>query len=46
MFFEGNRYLDFNTMHTLHGRAVAFATGVKLARPDLKVVAMVEMVIC
>lgn len=33
-------YLDFNTMHTLHGRAVAFATGVKLARPDLKVVAM------
>jgi 2-oxoglutarate ferredoxin oxidoreductase subunit beta len=23
--------LDFNTMHTTHGRAVAFATGVKLA---------------
>ena len=33
-------YLDFNTMHTLHGRAVAFATGVKLARPDLEVIAM------
>ncbi|MCP5465354.1 MAG: 2-oxoacid:ferredoxin oxidoreductase subunit beta [Thermotogae bacterium] len=33
-------YLDFNTMHTLHGRAVAFATGVKLARPDLDVIVM------
>lgn len=33
-------YLDFNTMHTLHGRAIAFATGVKLARPDLKVIVM------
>lgn len=31
-------YIDFNTMHTLHGRAIAFATGVKLARPDLKVI--------
>ncbi len=25
-------------MHTLHGRALAFATGVKLARPDLHVI--------
>ncbi len=33
-------YLDFNTMHTLHGRAIAFATGVKLARPEFKVVVM------
>jgi len=33
-------YLDFNTMHTLHGRAIAFATGVKLARPDLNVIVM------
>jgi len=33
-------YLDFNTLHTLHGRAIAFATGVKLARPDMKVVVM------
>jgi 2-oxoglutarate ferredoxin oxidoreductase subunit beta len=33
-------YLDFNTMHTLHGRAIAFATGVKLARPDFDVVVM------
>lgn len=30
--------LDFNTMHTLHGRALAFATGVKMANPDLKIV--------
>ncbi|MFW5827233.1 MAG: 2-oxoacid:ferredoxin oxidoreductase subunit beta [Alkalispirochaeta sp.] len=28
-------YLDFHTLHTLHGRALAFATGVKLSRPDL-----------
>jgi 2-oxoglutarate ferredoxin oxidoreductase subunit beta len=31
-------YLDFHTMHTIHGRAVAFATGVKMGRPDLKVI--------
>jgi 2-oxoglutarate ferredoxin oxidoreductase subunit beta len=30
--------LDFNTIHTLHGRALAFATGIKLANPSLKVV--------
>jgi len=30
--------LDFNTMHTTHGRALAFATGIKLTRPELKVV--------
>ncbi|MEN6477750.1 MAG: 2-oxoacid:ferredoxin oxidoreductase subunit beta [Rectinema sp.] len=33
-------YLDFDTLHTAHGRALAFATGVKLARPDLKVIVM------
>jgi 2-oxoglutarate ferredoxin oxidoreductase subunit beta len=33
-------YLDFDTLHTAHGRALAFATGIKLARPDLKVVVM------
>ncbi len=27
-----------DTLHTLHGRAIAYATGVKLARPELKVV--------
>lgn len=31
-------YLDFNTLHTTHGRALAFATGVKLARPELQVI--------
>ncbi len=31
-------YMDFNTLHTTHGRAIAFATGIKLANPDLKVV--------
>lgn len=31
-------YVDFHTMHTLHGRALAFATGIKLSRPDLKVI--------
>ncbi len=31
-------YLDFNTLHTTHGRALAFATGIKLANPDMKVI--------
>lgn len=31
-------YMDFNTLHTTHGRALAYATGVKLANPDLKVI--------
>jgi 2-oxoglutarate ferredoxin oxidoreductase subunit beta len=31
-------YLDFHTMHTLHGRALAFATGIKLSRPELNVI--------
>lgn len=30
-------YVDFNTIHTTHGRAPAFATGVKMARPDMTV---------
>ena len=30
-------YVDFHSMHTLHGRALAFATGLKLARPELSV---------
>jgi 2-oxoglutarate ferredoxin oxidoreductase subunit beta len=33
-------YMDFNTMHTAHGRALAFATGLKIARPDMKVIAV------
>jgi len=31
-------YVDFNTLHTTHGRALAFATGLKLARPQMKVI--------
>jgi len=31
-------YVDFNTLHTTHGRALIFATGVKLAKPNLKVI--------
>ncbi len=31
-------YVDFNTVHTTHGRTVAYATGIKLARPDKLVV--------
>jgi 2-oxoglutarate ferredoxin oxidoreductase subunit beta len=30
-------YLDFHTLHTLHGRALAFATGLKLGLPELNV---------
>jgi len=30
-------YLDMHTLHTTHGRALSFATGVKLARPDKNV---------
>lgn len=30
-------YMDFNTLHTTHGRALAFATGVKVANPELQV---------
>lgn len=31
-------YLDFHTLHTMHGRALACATGVKLSRPELNVI--------
>lgn len=31
-------YMDFNTIHTTHGRALAFATGLKIARPAMKVI--------
>jgi 2-oxoglutarate ferredoxin oxidoreductase subunit beta len=33
-------YVDFNTLHTTHGRSLAFATGVKLANPKLNVIAV------
>ena len=31
-------YIDSNTFHVTHGRPIAFATGIALTRPDLKVV--------
>ncbi len=31
-------YFNADTLHTTHGRAIAFATGLKLANPDLRVV--------
>jgi 2-oxoglutarate ferredoxin oxidoreductase subunit beta len=31
-------YFHCDTLHTTHGRAVAFANGVKIRRPDLKVI--------
>lgn len=30
-------YVDCNTLHTTHGRALTFATGIKLAKPHMKV---------
>ncbi|OWZ83106.1 2-oxoacid:ferredoxin oxidoreductase subunit beta [Natranaerobius trueperi] len=33
-------YLNFNTLHTTHGRALAYATGVKHANPDLNVIVL------
>ena len=31
-------YVDFNTLHTTHGRALTFSTGIKLAKPSLNVI--------
>jgi 2-oxoglutarate/2-oxoacid ferredoxin oxidoreductase subunit beta len=31
-------YVDFNTLHTTHGRPITFATGIKMANPHLKVI--------
>jgi len=31
-------YMDYCTLHTAHGRAAAFATGVKMARPEMNVI--------
>jgi len=31
-------YIDTNTLHTTHGRALAFATGIKMAKPNLHIV--------
>lgn len=31
-------YIDCNTLHTTHGRALTFATGIKMAKPDKHVI--------
>jgi 2-oxoglutarate ferredoxin oxidoreductase subunit beta len=31
-------YVDVGSMHTIHGRALAFATGIKMSRPEFTVV--------
>ena len=31
-------YVDFNTLHTTHGRALPFATGIKMVKPELTVI--------
>ncbi|MFP3870621.1 MAG: 2-oxoacid:ferredoxin oxidoreductase subunit beta, partial [Syntrophobacteria bacterium] len=31
-------YVDFNTLHTTHGRALTFATGIKMANTALRVI--------
>ncbi len=31
-------YLNFDTLHVTHGRAIPFATGIKLANPELNVI--------
>ncbi len=33
-------YLDFDSLHATHGRALAFATGIKMMRPDMKVIVL------
>jgi 2-oxoglutarate ferredoxin oxidoreductase subunit beta len=33
-------YADFDTLHTTHGRAIPFATGLRLAKPEMTVVVL------
>ena len=33
-------YMNFNSIHTTHGRAIAFATGIKMAKPNMKVIVL------
>lgn len=37
---KADDYIDTNTFHGTHGRALPFATGIKLANPELKVLAL------
>jgi Pyruvate/2-oxoacid:ferredoxin oxidoreductase gamma subunit len=36
-----DRYYDTNAFHGLHGRSITYATGIKLANPDLHVVVLI-----
>jgi len=33
-------YLDFGTVHSIHGRALAFATGIKMSHPEFTVIVL------
>jgi len=35
---RGAGYINIDSFHTTHGRAIPFATGIKMARPDLNVI--------
>lgn len=35
---RGAGYINIDSFHTTHGRAIPFATGIKMARPDLTVI--------
>lgn len=35
---RGAGYINVDSFHTTHGRAIPFATGIKMAKPDLKVI--------
>ena len=35
-----DQFFDVNAFHGLHGRAVTYASGIKLANPDLKVIVL------
>ncbi|HCJ58399.1 MAG TPA: 2-oxoacid:ferredoxin oxidoreductase subunit beta, partial [Clostridiaceae bacterium] len=37
---KADDYISTNTFHGTHGRALSFATGIKLANPKLKVIAL------
>jgi len=36
-----DRYFNINAFHGLHGRSVTYATGIKVANPDLKVIVLI-----
>jgi len=36
-----DRFFEVNALHGLHGRSLTYATGIKLANPDLKVIVLI-----